>query len=357
MVSVIKEISQIVSAYFNHGYPPFIYHHSDIDSYLPVFYYHNISVPEFEEHLIYLRENFYSTVTLDEAIMIIESKNRLRKEVVLTFDDGLENYYYHIFPLLLKYNMKAVFYTVPAWVDTPGFLTWEQCREMYNSGLVDFQSHSYSHSKIITKVEIKYIKENKDKNNLLWNIAGIEIDYILKDFKYLLVFEGSSLFKASFGYDLPIEFWEKCIEIKNQIDYPYIKKVISKRIMKNKYNKILKIYSQEIKNLGNNEIFQKMINDLNKSKNMIEKKIEGQKVNHFAFPWHENSELSWHALKEAGFLSGAIGLDIPNFHRVHTHPVYKICRVNGDFLYCLPGNRCKTFKQILYRKVKRRINN
>src|SRR4030067_389759 len=283
MVSVIKEISQIVSAYFNHGYPPFIYHHLDIDSYLPVFYYHNISAPEFEEHLIYLRENFYSTVTLDEAIMIIESKNRLRKEVVLTFDDGLENYYYHIFPLLLKYNMKAVFYTVPAWVDTPGFLTWEQCREMYNSGLVDFQSHSYSHSKIITKVELKYIKENKYKN-------------------------------------------------------------------------ILKIYSQEIKNLGNNEIFQKMINDLNKSKNMIEKKIEGQKVNHFAFPWHENSELAWHALKEAGFLSGAIGLDIPNFHSVHTHPVYKICRVNGDFLYCLPGNRCKTFKQILYRKVKRRIN-
>ena len=66
------------------------------------------------------------------------------KAVLLTFDDGYESNYTLAFPILQEYGAKAVISLITARIDAgkPGFLTWEQCREMAASGLVEFASHT-----------------------------------------------------------------------------------------------------------------------------------------------------------------------------------------------------------------------
>jgi poly-beta-1,6-N-acetyl-D-glucosamine N-deacetylase len=80
------------------------------------------------------------------------------KAVLLTFDDGLRSSYTKVFPLLKVYHYPAVMAVVGAWVDLAAngkvdfgprlytrddFVTWEQLREMQDSGLVEVASHTY----------------------------------------------------------------------------------------------------------------------------------------------------------------------------------------------------------------------
>jgi biofilm PGA synthesis lipoprotein PgaB len=80
------------------------------------------------------------------------------KAVLLTFDDGLRSSYTKVFPLLKAYHYPAVMAVVGAWVDLAAngkvdfgprlftrddFVTWEQLREMQDSGLIEIASHTY----------------------------------------------------------------------------------------------------------------------------------------------------------------------------------------------------------------------
>ena len=77
-----------------------------------------------------------------------------KKPIVLSFDDGYYNNYYYAFPLLKKYNMKAVISIVGKLSDdfsqTPdenpsyAHLTWDDILEMHLSGCWEIQNHSYN---------------------------------------------------------------------------------------------------------------------------------------------------------------------------------------------------------------------
>ncbi len=67
------------------------------------------------------------------------------RSVLITFDDGYEDNYRLAFPLLQEYGMKAVISLMcgPVERGEEGFLTWDMCREMAVSGLIEFGSHTY----------------------------------------------------------------------------------------------------------------------------------------------------------------------------------------------------------------------
>ena len=68
------------------------------------------------------------------------------KAVMLTFDDGYRGNYELAYPLLQDFQAKAVISIVVSYVDgqNPDFLTWDMCREMVQSGLVEIGSHTYA---------------------------------------------------------------------------------------------------------------------------------------------------------------------------------------------------------------------
>lgn len=117
---------------------------------------HGITPKELESDFVYLQENGYTTVVMQDLINFVERGKQLpKKPIVLTFDDGNYSDYSYVFPLLQKYDMKAVIaiigeasdrYTNDAH-DNPTAkypnMTWPQIAELHESGLVEIQSHGY----------------------------------------------------------------------------------------------------------------------------------------------------------------------------------------------------------------------
>ena len=115
-----------------------------------------ITPAQFESDLRYLKENGYVTVVVADLIAYVkEGKPLPDKAVMLTFDDGYYNNYHYAHPLLTQYGMKAVISPIGVWSehysahpserdhDNYSHLTWEQLREMAQSGVWEIQNHSY----------------------------------------------------------------------------------------------------------------------------------------------------------------------------------------------------------------------
>ena len=65
--------------------------------------------------------------------------------VGITFDDGYTSDYEKAFPLLLAVGFRADFFLNTARIGKPGYLNWEQIREMQKAGMA-FHSHGHSHA-------------------------------------------------------------------------------------------------------------------------------------------------------------------------------------------------------------------
>lgn len=134
-----------------------------------------LNINEFEKQLRYLKEKNYITITFKDLYKISKEERKNKKYIILTFDDGYKDNYDLLFPLLKKYNMKAVIYMVSdevynKWdVEETGevrfdLMSKDEILEMYKSGLVEFGGHTLHHPKLdtLTEKEQKYeIEENK----------------------------------------------------------------------------------------------------------------------------------------------------------------------------------------------------
>lgn len=109
----------------------------------------------FEDDLKYIKENKFTPIFLSDLINYIYKGTKLpEKPIILTFDDGYYNNYTYVYPLLKKYNMKAVISIVGTYTDLYtqnedktteyAHLNWDTINEMMDSGLVEFQNHSYN---------------------------------------------------------------------------------------------------------------------------------------------------------------------------------------------------------------------
>lgn len=113
----------------------------------------------FEKHLLYIKEHFRSVLPSEEITV---------DSVCLTFDDAYSDFYFLIFPLLKKYNIKALLAVPTKYIldscsldsqtrmgfehndlfknyQHGTFCTYEELQEMLDSGLVGIASHSHSH--------------------------------------------------------------------------------------------------------------------------------------------------------------------------------------------------------------------
>lgn len=122
----------------------------------------------FNNELKSLSEHGYQTYFVKDVPDILNGKIKYdpTKSVILTFDDGYEDFYTDAFPLLKKYNMKATIYLVYDFIGRRGFLNEDEIREIIASGLVEVGSHTLDHVylKSASKKEAeKQITESKRK--------------------------------------------------------------------------------------------------------------------------------------------------------------------------------------------------
>ncbi len=109
--------------------------------------------PEFfKEHIEHIAST-YKVVPLSEVVAFTAHGNLPHKTLALTLDDGYLDTYTVVFPLIKKHKLPlTVFLTTNLnAMDKLGKLprlTWEQVREMHQSGLVKFEVHGRNHANL-----------------------------------------------------------------------------------------------------------------------------------------------------------------------------------------------------------------
>jgi biofilm PGA synthesis lipoprotein PgaB len=118
-----------------------------------------ISTRNLASQFDWLRSHGYQVVSMQQVIDARSGGAVLPDHaVLLTFDDGLRSAYTKVFPLLKAYHYPAVMAVVGAWASLPAdgkvaygfrdftrddFATWDELREMQQSGLVEIASHTW----------------------------------------------------------------------------------------------------------------------------------------------------------------------------------------------------------------------
>ena len=104
-----------------------------------------VTPAELREQLDYIREQGYTTITMLEFMKARKGKAQLpEKPIILTFDDGYEDNYSVALPMLEERGMKAMVYMVTNMIGHPGYLGWEQLRDMQDRGF-EIGSHTANH--------------------------------------------------------------------------------------------------------------------------------------------------------------------------------------------------------------------
>lgn len=116
-----------------------------------------ISTRHLIDHFTWLRSNGFTPVSVSDLLAAQRGEMQLpEKAVLLTFDDGLRSVYTHVFPLLRLFEYPAVISVVTSWIsgesqpsdgayaNTSEFVTWEELKEMSESGLVEVATHSHN---------------------------------------------------------------------------------------------------------------------------------------------------------------------------------------------------------------------
>lgn len=129
--------------------------------------YYDVAAEHFERQLEYLRKN-YDLVTVNSIVDHTRSNPNYRKpKIALTFDDGYENHYSIVYPLLKRHRIPAVFFITTEYVARKGMLDWDQIIEMARSPFVEIGCHSYSHPDLTSLSSSAILEEVKVSKEIL----------------------------------------------------------------------------------------------------------------------------------------------------------------------------------------------
>lgn len=139
----------------------------------------SVTPDKFDAQMNYLAQNGYTPISLDTLYGIFNKQvTAPTKPVVLTFDDGYENFHRIVYPILRKYNFHAVAFIPTGLIGTGFYMNWNQIKEIQGSGLVTFEGHSVNHSNLASLSFDKAYKELLDGKNVLQSETGYPVNFI-----------------------------------------------------------------------------------------------------------------------------------------------------------------------------------
>ena len=137
---------------------------------------YNVPPEEFAAQLDYLKQNGYTTITLQEFMQAKHGKRTLpEKPVVLTFDDGYENVYTEMLPILEEHGMKAVVYVITNELGKKGYLTLEQVKDMQRRG-IEIGSHTADHLALVM-LNGEFLLNQVRNSKIFLEWSGVETIY------------------------------------------------------------------------------------------------------------------------------------------------------------------------------------
>lgn len=136
-----------------------------------------VSADVFRQQMQYLLDAGYQPIWFEDLYHISD----YTKPILITVDDGYNDNYTDLFPVLKELNVKITLNLIAGVVDDASysmFLNSQQVREMSDSGLVSFQSHTVSHGKLDEASEDTTRYEMSESQRMIAHMTG-KIPYLL----------------------------------------------------------------------------------------------------------------------------------------------------------------------------------
>jgi len=118
-----------------------------------------VTTAVFESQLKYLKNHSYTVIPLKQLVDYYHKKSLSlpSKPLVITVDDGHKSVYTDMFPLLKGYRIPVTVFLYPSALSNASYaMTWNELREMKETGLFDLQAHTFWHPNF--KIEKKRLK-------------------------------------------------------------------------------------------------------------------------------------------------------------------------------------------------------
>ena len=143
----------------------------------------SVSPTEFEKQMDYLANNNYQVITFKQFI-----RGEIgERSVILTFDDGYEDFYTSARPILEKYQFPATVYVITSRIDKDGYLTKNEIKRLSDNPLFNIGSHSATHPNFSTASSENQTKEISQSQAILRDITGVKpIDFCFPSGQYNL---------------------------------------------------------------------------------------------------------------------------------------------------------------------------
>lgn len=105
-----------------------------------------VSPEQFQAHLEYLKLQGYNTVYMSDLVNFFDQGVGLpAKSILITFDDGYDDFATYALPNLRELGFKATVFISTGLMDNPGYLSWQTVKEIAQSGDIMFSNHTWSH--------------------------------------------------------------------------------------------------------------------------------------------------------------------------------------------------------------------
>ena len=288
-----------------------------------------IFVNEFEEHIKWIKDK--KTFKMEELKNL--NYTLPKNSILITFDDGYKNNYTLAFPILKKYNMKATIFLNTKFIGKDEFyLNWDEIKEMYESGLVDFQLHTHSHQLTIKDISVLdfYNEESspyfkRESYNLFF-----EGNYNEKKDKEKLY--GLPVFKlrskiSIAGYKPKKDFLKKYQNIKQLQKF-------NKNEKKDFLNKLFKEKQNEFFDKVSEEQFRKTVEfEILENKKIIEKNL-GKTPDCLAYPWGHRYNGNREDIRK-------LGVDV----FITTRKGVNSLKLNKNWIYRVSGDDFENFDE------------
>lgn len=113
-------------------------------------------------------------------------KKPWNKKIAITFDDGIEDLYTVAYPILKQKRIPFTAYIVSEFIGKPGYMSYEQVKNLADDPLVEIGSHGVSHASLTSlnrKQKVYEINESQRRLEKLLHkeISGFAFSHGLYD--------------------------------------------------------------------------------------------------------------------------------------------------------------------------------
>ena len=184
---IIYEMATVNNTYYigekNLQIPVFVYHDIVEDESQIEFDYMQTTAKQFEKQMTGLMKLGYKPISYEDLVAYKNGKKAIPKwSFLVTFDDGYTGVYKYAFKIAKKYNIPMTSFEISDTVGTTGYYTWEQAKEMKESGLMSIYLHGYTHTQYDQETPERLLSDTNKAQEDLEN--HLEDNNILKVFTY-----------------------------------------------------------------------------------------------------------------------------------------------------------------------------